>query len=97
MPQWVPPQWIDGYILSYHNGTMSVPAWVQCYTMGSSMLFCASKGSTGTGVVLVLACTTAGTLPCTCVDHRITYLVLLRKHVRIQLETLTTLGKVTYR
>ena len=48
------------------------------------MLFSASKGSTG--VVVVFACTTAGTfidLYVTCAHHRITYLILLRKNVRI--------------
>jgi hypothetical protein len=53
-------------------------------------LFCVSKGFTG--VVVVFACT--GYMRyITCVDDRITYLV--RKHVRIQLETLTSLGKLS--
>ena len=60
--------------------------------MGRSiMLFCASKGSTG--VAVVFACTTAGEL----VRVSITESRIQENMFVYKLETLTTLGKVTYR
>jgi hypothetical protein len=55
------------------------------------MLFCASKGSAG--VAVVFACTTAGELARVSItESRIQENMFIYK-----LETLTTLGKVTYR